>query len=234
MKVAIAVTVLLVLTLYTTGLPAAFAHNELTRGDINIEGGWGEEPPLVGELNTIVLKITKVSDNSAITNALAQVDIQIQKGGESKALEFIPQEEAGLYAAEVLPTQLGQYAITFSGQIAGQAIDGQIEIEDVEDTRRLSFPEASSGANEGQVEQLSGQLTTIISDLTSQVEESKSAAQDARNEAQTATQMVSGLVSASDRTFVLAMIGIGLGIAGIAIAAISFSRKFRMISEGKV
>jgi hypothetical protein len=73
-KVALSIVVLSVLIISFTSLPSASAHNECERGDIRVEGGWVNEPPLVGQLNGIELEITRISSNQTITNALAQLD----------------------------------------------------------------------------------------------------------------------------------------------------------------
>ena len=68
----------------------AFAHNETIVGDVKIVGGWVDEPPLVGQLNGIELHITVNSSGEAITNAVGQVEVSVQKGTVTKVLTFLP------------------------------------------------------------------------------------------------------------------------------------------------
>lgn len=216
-----------------------FAHVEVVMGDINIVAGWVDEPPLVNQLNGILLIITQVSNGQPVNNALAQADITLQKGAETRPLEFQPTEEAGTYTATILPTQTGQYAVVMRGAIAGQTIDGQIEVEDVEDTARFSFPPTSAGAtttttttsgggnnNNNQIPQgLIEQLQTVITDMTAQVEQANLEAQDANNATQSITESIEELKMSADRAYLFSLIGVGAGAAGIAVGVVALSRR---------
>ncbi len=202
----------------------ALAHEELIRGDIRIVGGWVGEPPHVGQFNGIILEITRVSDGQPITNALAQLDVSVKKGTLTRSLDFQPQGEPGVYVAEILPTQTGQYAVVMRGTVAGQAIDGQIEIEDVEDTTRYTFPPASNDGSEIPREVIE-QLQAVISDLTAQVDEANVAAEEAKTAAANATESSVELKLAADRAYLFGIIGVGVGVAGIAIGVAALSRK---------
>src|ERR671915_2478050 len=148
-KFALFLAASLLLSLLAFNPGPVIAHVEVVFGDISIVGGWVDEPPLVNELNGIILIITQVSNGQPVNNALAQADITLQKGGETRPLEFQPSEEAGTYTATILPTQTGQYALVMRGTLAGQAIDGQMQIEDVEDTARFNFPPATAAGGGG-------------------------------------------------------------------------------------
>jgi hypothetical protein len=201
------------------------AHVEMVQGDIRILAGWTNEPPIVGQLNEIVLIVTKVSDGQPINNALSQVAVTVNKGAESKSLQFQPTEESGTYTAEILPTEPGQYAVVMNGTIAGQTIDGQIQIEDVEDTARFTFPPASAGSSNEISQQVIEQLQTVITGLTSQIDEANVLAEDAKNASLSATESAQEASLAADRAYLFGMIGIGVGAAGIAIAVVVLSRK---------
>jgi hypothetical protein len=227
-KVALFLAVTLFLSFLAFNLPPVLAHEEVVIGDISIVAGWVDEPPLVNQLNGIVLIITQVSNGQPVNNALAQVDVALQKGAETRPLEFQPTEEAGTYTATILPTQTGQYAIVMRGTIAGQAIDRQIEIEDVEDTARFSFPPATTNSSSGnnQIPQgLIEQLQTVITDLTAQVEEANVVAQEASNATQSVTESIEELKTSADRAYLFSLIGVGAGAAGIAIAVVALSRR---------
>jgi hypothetical protein len=200
------------------------AHEETTQGDIRIVGGWVNEPPLVGQFNGIELTITRVSDGQPITNAVAQLDVNVKKGAPTKSLEFQSTEEPGVYAADILPTQTGQYAIVLKGTIAGQAIDSQIEIEDVGDAARFAFPPSSTGGNEIPKEVIE-QLQTVIADLAAQVDEANVAAEEAKTAAADSTEALTELKMAADRAYLFGMIGVGVGVAGIAIGVVALSRR---------
>jgi hypothetical protein len=215
---------MLFLPFITLDYRPVMAHVETVQGDIRIIAGWTNEPPIVDQLNEIILIVTRVSDSQPINNALSQVAITANKGTESKSLQFQPTEESGTYTSEILPTEPGQYAVVMNGTIAGQAIDAQIQIEDVEDTERFTFPPASASSNEVP-QQVIEQLQTVITGLTAQIDEANVLAEDARNASLSATESAQEARLASDRAYLFGMIGIGVGAAGIAIAVVALSRK---------
>ena len=224
-KAASLLLAVLAVSIATFGSPQlpAFAHNETIVGDVKIVGGWVNEPPLVGQFNGIELHITRNSTGEPVTNAVGQVEVRVQKGTVSKTLTFLPAEERGVYIADIIPTQTGQYSIAFRGTIAGQAVDTQIEIEDVGDTRLTEFP-PSQGNNPIPTD-LIEQLQGVIADLNSQVEQATVASEEAVESAQAATQAASDLRESADRAYLFGMIGVGVGVAGIAIGVIALSRK---------
>ena len=237
-KLTIFLAATVLLSFLAFNLQPVLAHEEVVFGDIRIVGGWENEPPLVNQLNGIVLMISQVSNGQPVNNALAQLDITLQKGAESIPLNFQPTEEAGAYTATILPTQTGQYAIVMRGTVAGQAINGQIEIEDVEDTARFTFPpvestdgsssssSSSSNSSSNQIPQgLIEQLQIVIADLTDQVEQSNVAAQEANNATQSITGSIEELKTSADRAYLFSLIGVGAGTAGIAIGAAALSRR---------
>ena len=227
-KVALFLAATLLLSFLAFNTNSAVAHEEVVVGNISIVGGWVDEPPLLNQLNDIVMIITNASNGQPINNAIAQLEVTLQKGTESRPLEFQPAEEAGTYTATILPTQTGQYAIVMRGTIAGQAIDGQMQIEDVEDTARFNFPSATTtgGGGGNQIPQgLVEQLQVVIADLTAQVEEANVEAQNANNATRGIIESIEDLRISADRAHLFSLIGVGAGVAGIAIGAIAMSRR---------
>ncbi len=229
-KVALFLAATLLLSFLAFNTNSAVAHEEVVIGNISIVGGWLDEPPLVNQLNDIVMIITNASNGQPINNAIAQLEVTLQKGTESRPLEFQPAEEAGTYTATILPTQTGQYAIIMRGTMAGQAIDGQMQIEDVEDTARFNFPPATTAGGGGgggnQIPQgLVEQLQVVIADLTAQVEEANIEAQNANNATRGIIESIEDLRISADRAYLFSLIGVGAGVAGIAIGAIAMSRR---------
>jgi len=214
-KALLALAFLVTLTAFN--FVPALAHTEIKQGDVQIGVGWESEPPLVGQLNSITLEVTKVSDGKPISNALAQADVSMAKGATTKPLDFQPQEEEGLYAAKILPTQTGQLSVVIKGTIGGQAFDQTVKVEDVEDTKLLEFPPSSGGVSSEAIKQ----LQSVINDLTQQVDQANLAAKDAKDAANSA----SGLKTTVDSAYLFGMIGIGVGVAGIAIGVAALSRR---------
>jgi hypothetical protein len=201
--------------------------------------GWVNEPPLANQLNGIILMVSQVSNGQPVNNAPAQLDVTLQKGADNMPLNFQPTEEAGSYTATILPTQPGQYAVVMQGAVAGQAINGLIQIEDVEDTARFAFPPVastdgsssisssnSSSSSSNQIPQgLIEQLQIVIADLTAQVEQSNVTATQANNLTQSITGSIGELQTSADRAYLFSLIGVGVGTAGIAIGVVALSRR---------
>ena len=140
--------------IFDDGLNSPFqkvlAHVSTEYGNITVQAGWDQEPPLVDEMNDIVVGVTRESDlgNSSaipVRNALADMNIMVKYGGVTKSLDFVPsQEQEGWYEAKILPTRIGSYSLVLNGTIQNQPINDETQIEDVESTQKVSFPESSS------------------------------------------------------------------------------------------
>jgi hypothetical protein len=229
----------LLLSFLAFSLQPALAHEETDFGDIKVVAGWVNEPPLANQLNGIILMVSQVSNGQPVNNAPAQLDVTLQKGADNMPLNFQPTEEAGSYTATILPTQPGQYAVVMQGAVAGQAINGLIQIEDVEDTARFAFPPVastdgsssisssnSSSSSSNQIpEGLIDQLQTVMADLTAQVEQSNVTATQANNLTQSITESIGELHTSADRAYLFSLIGVGVGTAGIAIGVVALSRR---------
>jgi hypothetical protein len=222
----------LLLSFLAFSLQPALAHEEADFGDIKVVAGWVNEPPLANQLNGIILMVSQVSNGQPVNNAPAQLDVTLQKGADNMPLNFQPTEEAGSYTATILPTQPGQYAVVMQGAVAGQAINGLIQIEDVEDTARFAFPPvastdgSSSISGSNQIPQgLIEQLQIVIADLTAQVEQSNVTATQANNLTQSITGSIGELQTSADRAYLFSLIGVGVGTAGIAIGVVALSRR---------
>ncbi len=141
------------ITICSVYITNAFAHETFILGNFSITPGWEVEPPLINQLNSIEINITRneAEGNSvAVRNAFSELDASIKSGGVTKSLDFEPQEEsAGLYRATILPTQLGSYSLVLIGSIDGQPISSELEIEDVENTAKFAFPLAESQGSSG-------------------------------------------------------------------------------------
>lgn len=224
MKTVLLLSSALVLSILAFSFHPAQAHEEVVFGDIKIVGGWVNEPPLVDQLNGIVLEITRVSDGQPVNNAIAQLDVVVKKGLPTKPLDFQPTEEPGVYTATILPTQTGQYAIVMKGTVVDQSIDSQIEIEDVGDTARFDFPPASNGGNEIPQEVIE-QLQTVISDLTAQVDAANVVAEEAKTASAGASESAAESKMAADRAYLFGIIGVGIGVGGIVMGVTALSRK---------
>src|ERR671923_968602 len=166
------VTVLVLVAMLTfafaanSNLPYAFAHQTKQFGSINIEVGWADEPSLAGQLNTVIVGVSNASDNSPVPNAVAQLQATIKKGGETKPIDLVPQEQEGFYGAQIIPGQIGQYELVLNGTVNGQSIDGSIPLDDVSDPKELTFP-STAGSDNQLTSNVMGQISNAITDLAS-------------------------------------------------------------------
>jgi hypothetical protein len=223
---ALALTVLFIFALLAnSNVRHASAHVTKNFGGINVEVGWANEPALAGQMNTITVGITTKSDDKPVANAVGQLQATIKKGGDTKALDLLPQEQEGLYGAQVIPSQIGEYGVVLKGSINGQAIDGTIPLDTVEDPKELSFP--AGGSSNPVSSDVIDQFKTAITDLTTQVDEAKAAADQAQNSAQAAQNVK----ASADGAYMFGMIGVGVGVAGIALAVIALSRREKVEGE---
>ncbi|MGZ5501443.1 MAG: hypothetical protein ACXWEW_09885, partial [Nitrososphaeraceae archaeon] len=151
-------------------IESSYAHNEIKVGNYTIVAGWEEEPPLVNILNNIVVYVFE--NESPVRNAMKDLSVNINYGGVNKELNFVPSEEtSGLYLAEIIPSKLGSYSLNLKGNINTQNIDNDIEIEDVEDATKITFPIIDGGS--GNMDNIGKQITPLINDLTDQIDELK-------------------------------------------------------------
>ncbi len=233
---------------YNGEVQYVLAHETFNFGNISVSPGWEVEPPLVDQLNSIEIVVAneETGNSTAIRNAFSELDASIKSGGLTKTLDFAPQEEsAGLYRAEILPTQVGSYSLLLVGQINGQPINSEIGIEDVEDVTQFAFPlpqskgssisapiasaaplQGGAGTNPPDSSQLQmQQLSPLISDLTNQINSSAETAARAEGVADETGEIVGQLSSNVDRAYVFGMISMAVGISGIIIGAFALTRK---------
>lgn len=231
----------------SSNIHSAFAHQTKKFGNINVEVGWANEPSLAGQVNTVTVGINTASDNKPVANAVENLQATIKKGGDSKPLDLVPQEQEGLYGAQVIPTQIGQYQMVFSGTVKGQAIDGSIPLDDVVDPNTINFPKTASSSSSSTTStttsgttsatnvqipsNIMDQFRTAITGLTAQIDNATASASKAQQSAQSASQTLQDVKASADRAYMFGMIGVGVGVAGIVIAVIALSRREKVEGE---
>jgi len=240
---------IVVVTICSIYIAQAYAHETFSFGNISITPGWEVEPPLINQLNSIEINITRneAEGNSvAVRNAFSNLDASIKSGGLTKPLDFEPQEEsAGLYRAIILPTQVGSYSVVLIGSIDSQAINSELRIEDVDDTAKLAFPllesEGSSGLSaapggpgleetsasqpgSAMMQVQSHQLSPLLSDLTRQINSSADTAMRLEKTSAETRNALEDLEGSVDRAYVFGIVSMGIGISGIIIGAFALTR----------
>ena len=102
-----------------------YGHTKIKIGNYTIEAGWENEPPLLNNLNNVLVSISE--NDNPVRNAMKDLSISINYGGIVKKLDFIPSEESpGIFLADIIPSQLGSYFLNLTGTIGTQSINNDI------------------------------------------------------------------------------------------------------------
>jgi hypothetical protein len=212
------------------------AHVSTEYGNITVQAGWDQEPPLVDEINDVVVGVTRESDlgNSTaipVRNALADMNIMVKYGGMTKALDFVPsQEQEGWHEAKILPTRIGSYSLVLNGTIQNQPISDEVQIEDVESTQKVSFPEVSSSSSSDSsngatgTNLLNGQISNILNQITNDINNIRDDIGTLAESNSNIQEGIQDVKDIADRSYMLALTAIGVGAAGILIAAAALVR----------
>ncbi len=212
-----------------------FAHVLNEYGNITLEAGWDQEPPLVDEINHIVVGVTRDLANGSSTpvrNAMADMNVMIKYGGVTKSLDFVPsEEEAGWYESEILPTRLGSYSLAYNGTVHDQAISDQVDIEDVESTQKISFPEAAGGSSGGatgggasNINLAGGQISNVLNQITNDINNIRDDIGTLAEANSNIEQGIQDVRDVAERSYILAVTAIGVGAAGILIGVAALLR----------
>lgn len=192
-----------------------YGHTEIKVGNYTLEAGWSIEPPLINNLNEIVISV--LENDSPVRNAMKDISISINYGGINKKLNFIPSEEsAGLYLADIIPSKLGTYSLNLKGAIGTQSINNEIQIEEVEDTKKLTFP-ISEGSTS--LENIGKQITPIMKDLASQIDETKQEINSTKELIKKMNDDDNSTKSEIERTNLLSYIATALSISALILVA---------------
>ena len=137
------ITLIALFTSYQT----AFAHESITTGDYEIEVGWLNEPPIVGQQNAIVVNVSNTSGGEAQPmEDVSALTVTVSYGGQSKALTLQPlgEDTPGQFVAPILPTIQGQYTLTLGGKLGDTDVNADVEPEEVQSADILQFPSIQS------------------------------------------------------------------------------------------
>ncbi len=176
--------------------PTAAAHEGIFVGPYQVEIGWVNEPPLLGEANGIYIGIT-VEETGEPVEGVNSLLVYVSTGGEERGLDMHPLGEGlpGQYAADIIPTVRGTYTVRLAGSIKGEQADVQVDVEEVELAEDYQFPVSLGSAAE---------LADQINDLRVQNEE---------------------LTQELTSTRILAIAGLVAGIVGVALGAMALRRR---------
>jgi len=203
---------------FTLSIRDIYGHTEIQVGNYTIEAGWNIEPPLLSNLNEIVISV--LENDNPVRNAMKDLSISVNYGGLSKNLNFIPSEEAaGQYVASIIPSQLGSYIINLKGMIGTQNINNDIQIEDIEDSKKLTFPPVTDGTGEN-MENIGKQLTPLMKDLSNRIDQTTLEINATKKVLKQLSEENDSIMSELERTSMLSYIATGLGASAIILIGV--------------
>ena len=152
------------------GISSAFAHTTIQVEQYEIEVGWGDEPPVIGLQNTLVVEIRELGEKegirSAITGAFKNLEASVVSGGSTKSLDMNSDPIPGVYYAKIIPTKTGTMSVKLIGELNGLEIDVIIPVEDVESQSILQFPPVSGSSSAGEIGAIKNALSSLQKDVS--------------------------------------------------------------------
>lgn len=220
----VASSLILTFVFFASHTHFSFAHTSKTFGNTTIEIGWLSEPPLVSDLTSITVQVNKGSgsEQTPVLNALANLTVSVKYGTISKPLDFQPSPTTdGGYEAKILPTRIGPYILVVQGDVKGQKVDGEFQIEDVESKSIFSFPDSSVDTSNSNNQ--NEQIQNAISKLSNDIQKGKDDLNMSRKEMADIQDSIGRLHSDSGISYLILLTALGIGIAGIVLAGYLFT-----------
>ena len=197
-------------------LPSAFAHTTIHIEQYEIEAGWGDEPPVVGLPNRIVVEVAESGEKeglrTGVTSAFKSMTATLISGGAEKELDINSDPRPGHYYAKILPTKTGSMSVKLVGEFNGIQVDAVIPIEDVESQSLIEFPLTSGSSSAGEIGAVKNALSSLqkdVSNLKSNVGE---------------VSLTAGGIDIQN-AYNFGVFGLCLGAAGVILAIIAMLRR---------
>jgi hypothetical protein len=210
----------------------AYGHISKRFGNVTLEVGWLNEPSIAGELNSVTIQVQKGPEGNLqpVFNALGNITSSMKYGTLTKNLDFVPSETAdGLYEAKTIPTRPGSsYAVVLNGGIEGQNIKTEIPLDNVESRQSFSFPDSNTTDTSSSGNNLGTKLQVALSQLSNTVQNLQGSLNQTGNDIQNTKASIASLADDLGKTYFIALSSIGIGLAGIIIAAFTLSRKTKI------
>ena len=202
-------------------LNTAFAHQSDSVGDYRIEIDWKNKPIVTGESNAIIVYVSEMDKSKEAADQLFDskkgidglrktLKIQLVVGEENRSIT-LPLETtkvSGMYESPITPTFFGWSQLNFIGKINEQNINLALHPLKVEKQEVLQFPPVESTVVE------SGDFEREINDLRGDIRNLQETIDELKEETET-----------YNGTGITIIAAIGLGIVGIVIGVISFTKK---------
>ena len=197
-------------------MSSAYAHTTIYVDKYEIEAGWGDEPPIVGLYNKIVVEVAESGEKeglrTGVTSAFKSMTATLISGGAPKELAINSDPRPGHYYAKILPTKTGSISVKLVGELNGLPIDVVIPIEDVESQSLVEFPPTSGSSSAGEI----GALKNALSSLQKDVSNIKSNVGD--------VSLTAGGVDI-ENAYNFGVFGLSLGAAAVILAIIAMLRR---------
>ncbi len=203
--------ILLMLSIAIANISNVYAHTGITVNGIEVSAGWLNEPPLVGELNSVVLEFKK--DSKPFIIEPQELSVSIKYGGVSKSVEIEPMEN-GVYASPIIPTRTGSYVVILKGSIAGNAVNAEIPIEDVGDKARVAFPDTSDTTD---IQRMIPTLQSSLIQLQNKADRALASAEDSKRAVEEVKSSMDRLNKDAENAYNFGLMGLSIGIAGVAV-----------------
>ena len=200
-------------------IPNAFAHTVDAVGEYRLEIGWMNEPVVSGETNGIELYISPLIPcpdievpmdcaasqefQNGIEGLEKEIKMQLVYKEEKITLPFVADHNVpGIYYTFVNPTVSGFYQANLLGNIEETPVSLSMHPPKVNERAYIEFPEPADLT----IQQMIDGHTALIDEISSMKNDIKR-------------------IDESNQMESIGYAGIGLGIAGIAIASIALSKR---------
>ncbi len=142
LKFVVACLFAMELAWFSTSLVSA--HQTVTAGPYNVEIGWLDEPPIVGQMNAIVMNLASSDGKSTpVTESISGLTLTVSYGGQSKVLTLQPlgEDTPGQYVAPLLPAVAGLYTVDITGKLGTTDVKVEVQPEEVQAPNSVQFPQ---------------------------------------------------------------------------------------------
>ena len=200
-------------------LNSAFAHQADSVGDYRIEIDWKNKPIVTGESNAIIVYVSVMDKTKEAADQAFNPDKGIEGLKKTLKIKLVVEEQfitlplqptdiPGKYESAITPTFSGWSQLNFLGKINEQNVNLALHPLKVQEQEVLQFPPVETTVVE------SGDFEREVNDLRGDIRELQQTINELKEQTE-ADDGIDGMIIAA----------IGLGIAGIAIGAVSLAKK---------
>jgi hypothetical protein len=139
---------LLLVLMLAPGTALAHERRTIASGKYDVVVGWNVEPAYVGMMNGATIRIMNAGTTTPVTGADKSLKLAIRQGASTQAFPLRAVfGQDGFYAADIVPTRVGDYQWIFSGDVNGDAVNETFDTADgkfnsVQEATGVQFPVA--------------------------------------------------------------------------------------------